>query len=248
MVGGDFPAWIMGLTSEAMGEAATASPARLGLTDRRGECIYAACPHYRKCFIEKAVRAARKADIVIANHALVLHQAAIDQALGPAETTEEQEQTGAMRRLIFDEGHHLFDAADSAFSGHLTGIETAELRRWIRGPEAQGRRGRGLADRLGELASDDRQSEELLGLVLRAAEALPGPGWMRRVQAGMPDGAAESFSGWSASKLDRATPRPVRRLSRPIADRSPTASPMPPAALPPPSSISSGRCRCSPNV
>ena len=193
MVGGDFPAWIMGLTSEAMGEAATASPARLGLTDRRGECIYAACPHYRKCFIEKAVRAARKADIVIANHALVLHQAAIDQALGPAGTTEEQEQTGAMRRLIFDEGHHLFDAADSAFSGHLTGIETAELRRWIRGPEAQGRRGRGLADRLGELASDDRQSEELLGLVLRAAEALPGPGWMRRVQAGMPDGAAESF-------------------------------------------------------
>jgi ATP-dependent DNA helicase DinG len=123
----------------------------------------------------------------------VLRQAAIDLALGPAETTEEQEQAGAMRRLVFDEGHHLFDAADSAFSGHLTGAETAELRRWIRGPEAQGRRGRGLADRLGELASDDRASEELLGLVLAAALSLPGPGWMRRVQAGMPDGAAETF-------------------------------------------------------
>jgi ATP-dependent DNA helicase DinG len=193
MVGGDFPAWIMGLTSDVVGDPATASPARLGLTDRRGECIYAACPHYRKCFIEKAVRAGRKADIVIANHALVLRQAAIDLALGPAETTEEQEQAGAMRRLVFDEGHHLFDAADSAFSGHLTGAETAELRRWIRGPEAQGRRGRGLADRLGELASDDRASEELLGLVLAAALSLPGPGWMRRVQAGMPDGAAETF-------------------------------------------------------
>ena len=28
------------------------------LTDRRGECIYAACPHYRTCFIERAVRRA----------------------------------------------------------------------------------------------------------------------------------------------------------------------------------------------
>src|SRR5262249_57353498 len=144
-----------------------------------GECIYAACPHYRKCFIERAARAARKADIVIANHALVLHQVAIDHALGVAKTDEEEAAPGGLRRLIFDEGHHLFDAADSAFSGHLTGTETAELRRWLRGPEAQGRRGRGLADRLGELASDDRKSEELLGLVLQASLTLPGPGWMR---------------------------------------------------------------------
>src|SRR6185503_9405952 len=129
MVGGDFPAWIMGLTSDVTGDPATASPARLGLTDRRGECIYAACPHYRKCFIERAARAARKADIVIANHALVLHQVAIDHALGVAKTDEEEAAPGGLRRLIFDEGHHLFDAADSAFSGHLTALETAELRR-----------------------------------------------------------------------------------------------------------------------
>ena len=89
-----------------------------------------------------------------------------------------------MRRLIFDEGHHLFDAADSAFSGHLTGLETAELRRWIRGPETQGRRGRGLADRLGELAAGDRKARNFCSIVLKAALALPGPGWMRRVQAG----------------------------------------------------------------
>ena len=37
----------------------------VGLSDRRGECIYAACTHYRKCFIEKAVRKARRADIVV---------------------------------------------------------------------------------------------------------------------------------------------------------------------------------------
>ncbi len=133
MVGGDFPAWLMGLFYEAGQGDRTMTPMGLGLTDRRGECIYSACTHYRKCFIEKAVRAGRKADLVIANHALVLHQIAVDQALGEAQMDEDQERAGGLKRLVFDEGHHLFDAADSAFSGHLSGLETTELRRWIRG-------------------------------------------------------------------------------------------------------------------
>ena len=58
------------------------TPQSLGLTDRRGECIYVACPHYKRCFIEKNQRAARNASLVIANHALVMHQAAVDYALG----------------------------------------------------------------------------------------------------------------------------------------------------------------------
>ena len=40
---------------------------------------------------------------------------------------------------MFDEGHQLFDAADDAFSLHLSGRETAELRRWLRGAEDGGR-------------------------------------------------------------------------------------------------------------
>src|SRR6202012_569524 len=48
------------------------------VTDRRGECIYAACPHYCICFIERAIRRARHAPIVIANHALVIAQGAND--------------------------------------------------------------------------------------------------------------------------------------------------------------------------
>ena len=43
-------------------------------------------------------------------------------------------------RYVFDEGHHLFDAADSAFSLYLSAQEAAELRSWIRGAE-DGRRG-----------------------------------------------------------------------------------------------------------
>ena len=53
MVGGDLPGWLPSLFRRA-GAAA--------LTDRRGECVYAGCPHYRKCFIERAERAGREAD------------------------------------------------------------------------------------------------------------------------------------------------------------------------------------------
>ena len=106
------------------------------LTDRRGECIYAACPHYRTCFIERGLRRAQSADIVIANHALVMAQAMQDGV-----RAEEADDVAPDRRTryVFDEGHHLFDAADSAFAGHLSGMEMAELRRWIRGPEGGSR-------------------------------------------------------------------------------------------------------------
>ncbi|MFN4143825.1 ATP-dependent DNA helicase [Aestuariivirga sp.] len=195
MVGGDFPSWLLSLFSDLSldGESRGVTVQALGLTDRRGECIYSACPHYRRCFIERSVRAGRNASIVIANHALVLHQAAVDHALGLARTDEEEAAPGGLRRIVFDEGHHLFDAADSAFSGHLTALETAELRRWIRGPESERRRGRGLSDRIGDLLGEDEQGEKLLQRVLRASLALPGPGWTRRVQAGQPEGPAESF-------------------------------------------------------
>src|SRR3546814_928189 len=124
------------------------------LTDRRGECVYAGCPHYRKCFIERAARASADADLVIANHALVMVNAARGREAGNRPT-----------RIIFDEGHHLFDAADSTFAIALTGQETIELRRWVIGPEGSSRgRRRGLAARLSDVASydeEDRKSTRL---------------------------------------------------------------------------------------
>jgi ATP-dependent DNA helicase DinG len=192
MVGGDFPAWLMSLLAEGSPDNyRQPTPQALGLTDRRGECIYSSCPHYRRCFIERAERAARKADMVIANHALVLHRAAVDYGLGVG--SEEEGESGQARRLVFDEGHHLFDAADSAFSGHLTGLETAELRRWIRGPEMRGRRGRSLADRLQDLVARDEAAEKLIEETAVAALALPGPGWQQRIQAGGSEGQGEIF-------------------------------------------------------
>ncbi len=162
------------------------------VTDRRGECIYAACAHYRQCFIEKVVRKARTAPIVIANHALVIAQASQDW-LATDETTDSPEpENGRRLRYVFDEGHHLFDAADSGFAALLSGREMSELRRWVRGPEARTRsRMRGLEERLKDLIADDEAARHALEEAVQASCALAGEGWTQRLSS--PRGPGEVF-------------------------------------------------------
>ncbi|HLJ64775.1 MAG TPA: ATP-dependent DNA helicase, partial [Stellaceae bacterium] len=175
MIGGDFPGWL----PDVIGRGAS-----LGLTDRRGECIHSACPHYRRCFIEKSVRRARRARIVVANHALIMVQAALGGLEGGALPT----------RYVFDEGHHVFDAADSAFALALSGQETAELRRWLLGPQEGGRgRARGLRRRIEDLVAGDEEGAQAMGEALLAARILPGEGWAERIAAGRPEGVCEAF-------------------------------------------------------
>ncbi|MCB8835701.1 hypothetical protein LJD42_29590, partial [Escherichia coli] len=146
------------------------------LTDRRGECVYAGCPHYRKCFIEHAARASADADLVIANHALVMVNAARGRETATRPT-----------RYVFDEGHHLFDAADSMFAAALTGQETIELRRWILGPESGGRgRRRGLQARLSDVASYDEQGGLAIQDAVDAARHLASDGWLGRIAESAP--------------------------------------------------------------
>lgn len=174
LTGKDFPGWLAGLLGWNR---------VYGLADRRGECVYSACPHFNKCFIEKSVRKAKRADIVIANHALVMHQAAVtgaDDAL-PA-------------RYVFDEGHHIFDAADSAFCAHLNGTETADLRRWILGVESQKKsRARGVKRRLEDVIDGDDGAQKDMDALLEAARSLPGPQWRQRLSEQAPKGVAENF-------------------------------------------------------
>ena len=174
MVGGDLPGWLPTLFRR---NGSTA------LTDRRGECIYAGCPHYRKCFIERAARASAHADIVIANHALVMVNAARGRELHTRPT-----------RYVFDEGHHLHDAADAMFGVALTGTETIELRRWILGPEATGRgRRRGLQARLSDVASYDEAGNRAIADAVDAARVLASDGWLARLAEGQPYGAVEQL-------------------------------------------------------
>jgi ATP-dependent DNA helicase DinG len=172
VLSGDFPAWAW---------PSPGFPAQLTL--RLGECVYAACPHYRKCFVEKSIRKARRTPIVLANHALVM-----------AEASRNKGAAGAPVRYVLDEGHHLFEAADNAFAIHLTGREGHEMRRWLRGPESRTlRRGRGLTDRLGDLLSDMPESAEWAEEAVNHARDLAGDGWHQRVTQGAPAGAWEKF-------------------------------------------------------
>ncbi|WP_394726820.1 ATP-dependent DNA helicase [Altererythrobacter sp. GH1-8] len=174
MIGGDLPGWL-GTLFRKRGITA--------LTDQRGECVYAGCPHYRKCFIERAARASAQADLVIANHALVMVNAARgrDHAQRPT-------------RVIFDEGHHVFEAADSTFAAVLSGQEAIELRRWIVGPE-RGNRGRrrGLLARLADVASYDEAGGKAVEAAVEAAHALPSDGWLQRLNENAPSGPLEAL-------------------------------------------------------
>jgi len=166
LVGGDFPGWL----AELIGFGRVS-----WLADRRGECVHSACPQYHRCFIEKNIRKARQARIVVANHALVMTQAALgglDDATVPT-------------RYVFDEGHHLLAAADGAFAVRLSGREGRELRRWIVGAEAgRGSRARGLRRRIGDLVEGDEVGAKALIDVLAAARILPSDDWAQRVAEG----------------------------------------------------------------
>ena len=176
IAGGDLPGWF----AELFGPAAT-----LGLADRRGECIHGACPHYKRCFVEHTIRRARTAELVVANHALVMIQAAHGFADGAGAGGLDG---GAVpTRYVFDEGHHVFDAADSAFAAVFSGIEGAELRRWLLGAEGGPSRARGLRRRLDELVGGRPELEAPLDAALQAARALPAPGWSIRLSEQSPE-------------------------------------------------------------
>src|SRR4051794_4403573 len=174
LMAGDLPGWL----AELIGRARINS-----LADRRGECIHSACPHFRRCFIEKNVRAARHARLVVANHALVMAQAAnggLDDSALPT-------------RYVFDEGHHLLDAADAAFSVRLSGQEGRELRRWLLGAEAGRSRARGLRRRIGDLVEADEEAEAALVEALVASRILPADFWHQRLADGKPLPGFEAF-------------------------------------------------------
>lgn len=165
LFGGDLPGWFAELFGRGF---------LLGLADRRGECIHAACPLWHRCFIEHGIRRAASADLVVSNHALTMTQAAWG---GP-------EGAGVPLRYVFDEGHHLFEAADAAFATILSGTTMAELRRWLLGAEGGRSRARGIARRYGDLIGEDAELARALEDAIAAAHALPAPGWPERIAHG----------------------------------------------------------------
>jgi len=79
-------------------------------------CLRVKCPHYSNCFFYKARREIASAQILVANHHLVFSDLAIKGA-------SEDNEAGILppyRRVIFDEAHHIVDAATSHFGMRVT--------------------------------------------------------------------------------------------------------------------------------
>ena len=95
-------------------------------------------------------------------------------------------------RYVFDEGHHLFDAADGAFSAELSGTEAGLLRRWLLGAEETRTRVKGLRVRLEAMVGDHVAVTGPLQDAMAAARVLPGAGWAGRMN-GAPAGETERF-------------------------------------------------------
>ena len=175
LTGTDFPAWMLDLFG---------SENTVGLADRRGECIHSACAHYNRCFVERSIRTARQADIVIANHALTMNQA----------TDGNRNDLHSPTHYVFDEGHHVFEAADATFAEYFSAQESAELRKWIRGSEGgKFRRARGLKRRLENIVSAEVETISNIEASINAALMLPGHGWEGRVFTKRPIGVCENF-------------------------------------------------------
>jgi ATP-dependent DNA helicase DinG len=79
-------------------------------------CLRVRCPHYSKCFFYKARRELASSQILVVNHHLLFSDLSIKRA-------SEESEVGILpsyRRVIFDEAHHIVDAATSHFGMRVT--------------------------------------------------------------------------------------------------------------------------------
>ena len=106
-------------------------------------CLGQSCPFYDDCFSVAARRRARKADLVVVNHSLLLADQQIDQGI-----------LGDYQCLIVDEAHAMETAARQAFTVTLSAHSVDSLLRAIEHP--LGRRTGGWLARLPFAQTDPR--------------------------------------------------------------------------------------------
>ncbi|MBP7866954.1 MAG: DEAD/DEAH box helicase [Acidobacteria bacterium] len=80
-------------------------------------CLFAKCPHFSKCFLFMARRAAAKAQLIVANHHLLMADMAVREQSGPKGSGGVLPE---FHRLVLDEAHHVEDVAAKYFGVRLT--------------------------------------------------------------------------------------------------------------------------------
>ena len=198
--GGDFPAW------------AWPHPGFAGaLTDRHGECIYAACPHYRRCFLERVVRKTRSSRVVVANHALTMVEAARNAALARRSIPT----SAACRRCAMCSTRGITSSMRPTVSSPSTS-RAGKARSCGAGcaapRDAARRRGRGLVERLTPVfESEPQRTRSRARGCAAGAWRCPATAGSSRVANEAPRGAMEKFLARGADAGAGAGGRYVRR-------------------------------------
>ena len=80
-------------------------------------CFRAKCPHFQDCFYQRSRRAAAGADLVVVNHSLFFSDLAVRMISG---NVRDPAVLPAYERVVFDEAHHLEDAATPHLGARVT--------------------------------------------------------------------------------------------------------------------------------
>ncbi|MEM7008997.1 MAG: helicase C-terminal domain-containing protein [Thermodesulfobacteriota bacterium] len=102
-------------------------------------CLRARCPYYSRCFFYKSRREIASSQLLVVNHHLLFSDLAIKSA-------SESSDAGILppfKRVIFDEAHHLNDAATSHFGMRATKFGLLRVLRRLK-RKGKGGQGKGL--------------------------------------------------------------------------------------------------------
>jgi len=80
-------------------------------------CLRTKCPHFQQCHYQRARRAGAGADLVVVNHALFFSDLAVRIA---TDNFRDSAVLPAYKRVVFDEAHHLEDAATARLGTEIT--------------------------------------------------------------------------------------------------------------------------------
>ncbi|MGB1361356.1 MAG: ATP-dependent DNA helicase [Alphaproteobacteria bacterium] len=178
--GNDFPSWLNEIIDPHN------KILRLLVVKRDFGETHSHCQYTDSCFVDQAIKRAPYADIVITNHAFLLFNSRVGFI------SESQ-----IKHIVFDEGHHLFDASDSAFGSFLSVSEGEFMRRFIikneNGDLLNEGGASGLKSILTDVLGSDTTAQENLDKLLEHAKILPDSHWQNRFDAGNPMGDGEKF-------------------------------------------------------
>jgi ATP-dependent DNA helicase DinG len=161
------------------------------LCDSASHCVGSFCPFQEECFSVLARRRARRADLVIVNHSLLLGDLAVNGVV-----------LGGYSHLVVDEGHGFEAAARIAFTDTLSERSVGRVTEDL---ASSSRRRRGWAERL-SLASGRDDIERVIEIV--AAVRNRAGVLLQEMGETLPDerrGAFESFAEQGPSADDLLT-------------------------------------------